>query len=120
MTVRDDYTLEQRMAHLEEALAGVRELAVFWAAERGPDDGFVDFEAKQIEALRQVGRASAEVALAIAEAKHRREHPDRFEVDGTRYRMTSPEPRSLLTWFGTVRYARSYARPLEGGPGWFP
>jgi hypothetical protein len=117
---RDDYTLEQRHEHLEQALAAVRELAVHWATERGPDEGFVDFEAKQIEALRQVGRASAELALATAEAKHRQEHPDRFEVGGTAYRLTSPEPRSLLTWFGTVRYRRSYARPLEGGAGWFP
>ena len=117
---RDDYTLERRIDYLEQALAAVRDLALYWATERGPDDGLVDFEAKQIEAIRQLGRASAEVALAMGEAKHRREHPERFEVGGTAYRLTSPEPRSLLTWFGTVRYGRSYARPLEGGPGWSP
>jgi len=83
------------MAHLQQALAAVRELAVYWASERGPDEWFVDFEAKQIEALRQVGRASTEVPLEMVEAKHRQEHPDRFEVGETAYRLTLPEPRSL-------------------------
>jgi len=101
------------------ALVAVRELTVHWANAREPNEGFVDFEAKQIEALRELGRASTELALALAEAKLRHDHPERFEAGGTAYRLTSPEPRSLLTWFGTVRHRRSYARPLEGGAGWF-
>jgi hypothetical protein len=117
---RDQATLRQRVAHLDEALAAVRELALFWPSERGRHDGFVDFEAKQIEALRVVGRASSELTLALAEAKDRRESEVRFEAGGTRFRMSSPEPRSLNTWFGTIRYSRSYARPVEGGAGWFP
>ena len=118
--VRDCFNLEQRVAHLEHALETVRELSLFWPAEREPNDGFVNFEAKQIEAIREVGRASSELMLALAEAKSRRELPDRFEAGGTEYRLAPPERRSLNTWFGTIRYGRSYARPVEGGAGWFP
>jgi hypothetical protein len=117
---RDELTIEERVAHLEQAQEELRKLSLFWSAQREPTEGFVDFEAKQIEAVRRVACASTELALALAEARSRRESPDRFEVGGTPYRWTPPEPRSLSTWFGTVRYSRSYARPVGGGPGWFP
>lgn len=73
-----------------------------------------------IEAVRQAGVAATGVALACAEAKQRREHPRRFGVDGTVYRLSSPEPRSFNTWFDVIRYTRSYARPIDGGVGHFP
>jgi len=117
---RDEFTIEQRLARLDEAQRQLRMLTLSWAARREPDEGFVDFEARQIEAIRQVGRASTELALALAETKHRLEMPARFEDGGTVYRLTRSEPRSLNTWFGTVRYRRSYARPAGGGAGWFP
>jgi len=118
--VRDEFTLGQRLAHLDEAQQELRRLSLSWSAQRGRDEGFIDFEAKQVEAIRGVARASTEIALALAEARARREMPDRFEARGTVYRMTPPETRSLKTWFGTVRYGRSYARPVHGGAGWFP
>ncbi len=118
---RDKFTIEQRMARLDEALQELRMLTLSWSAQREPGEGFVDFEARQIEAIRQLARASTELTLALAEARHRLEMPARFEAGGTTvYRLTPPEPRSLNTWFGTVRYSRSYARPVEGGAGWFP
>ena len=117
---RDDFTIEQRVARLSEAQQELRRLSLFWSAQRESGESFVDFEAKQIESVRRVARASTELALALVEARSRRETPDRFEVGGTTYRLTPPEPRSLNTWFGTVRYSRSYARPVEGGAGWFP
>ena len=117
---RDPFTIAQRIAHLEEAQLKVRRISLSWASQRGSDESFIDFEAKQIEALREVGRASTELALAIAEAKSRREMPDRFFLRNTEYRVTPRETRSLKTWHGTVRYGRSYARPVEGGAGWFP
>lgn len=117
---RDTADIAQRIAHLDAVLEAVRELALFWAGERDRHDTFVDFEAKQIEALRAIGRASTELMLAAAEARDRRERDTSFEVGDTQYRMSGQEPRSLNTWFGTVRYSRSYARPVAGGAGWFP
>ena len=110
-----------RLDRLDEALQTVRDLSVYWVywgVERCSEDRFRDFEALQIEALRAVGRASSELALAIASDTRRRARPKHFEVGETRYRVTSPEPRSLNTWFGVVRYTRSYARPVDGGVGW--
>lgn len=117
---RDSFTIEQRIKRLEEAQDAVCQLSLFWSAQREPDASFVDFEAKQIEAVRRVARASTELMLALAESGHRRESPSHFEAGGVGYRVTAAEPRTLSTWFGPVRYARSYARPVKGGPGWFP
>lgn len=117
---RDAFSLDQRLAHLDAALARVRELAVTWASTRGPQERFEDFEAKMIEAARSAACAGMEMMLACAEAKSRREVPARFDIGATEYRMSSPEPRSFTTWFGVVRYNRSYARPINGGVGHFP
>ncbi|VAX41902.1 hypothetical protein MNBD_PLANCTO03-664 [hydrothermal vent metagenome] len=35
--LRDGFTMEQRLSHLDEALLAVRELALFWPSERGTD-----------------------------------------------------------------------------------
>ena len=117
---RDESTIVERIARLEEAQAEVRTLTLYWMAERGPEDGFIQLEERLHEALQKVGRASIELMLSLAEERSRRALPARFEAGGTLYRVTSPEPRSLATWYGTVRYSRSYARPVEGGAGLFP
>lgn len=117
---RDDHTLAQRLARLEQTLAEVRDLALSWASTRSDGDLFEDFEARLIEAVRQVGCAGTEVMLGCAEAKSRREHPSRFRIGDTAYRLSAPEPRSLNTWFGVTRYTRSYARPIAGGVGHCP
>lgn len=117
---RDEITIVERISRLEDAQVEVRSLTLFWMAERGPEDGFIRFEERLCEALQKVGRASIELMLALAEQRSRRALPARFEVGGTLYRKTSPEPRSLATWYGTIRYGRSYARPVAGGAGWFP
>lgn len=117
---RDDHTLAQRLARLEEALTEVRNLALSWASTRSATDLFEDFEARLIASVRQVGCAGTEVMLACAEAKCQREHPCRFVLGETVYRRSAPEPRSFNTWHGVVRYNRSYARPIAGGVGHFP
>jgi hypothetical protein len=117
---RDEFTIEQRRALLEEAQEEVLKLSLHWASQRGCNEGFVDFEEKLKAALDKVGRAAMEVALAEAEVQSRKEAPTRFAVGETVYRVTPPEYRSLSTWCGPIRYGRSYARPVDGGPGWFP
>jgi hypothetical protein len=117
---RDEHTLAQRLARLDQTLAEVRDLALSWASTRSPGDRFEDFEARLIDAVRNVGCAGTEVMLACAEAKSRREHACRFDIGDTEYRLSAPEPRSFNTWHGVVRYSRSYARPVEGGVGHYP
>ena len=117
---RDDHTLAQRLARLDQTLAEVRDLALSWASTRSASELFEDFEARLIETVRQVGCAGTEVMLACAEAKSHREHPCRFDIGDTEYRLSAPEPRSFNTWHGVVRYNRTYARPIDGGVGHFP
>ena len=117
---RDHFTLQQRIERLDAALAEVRELCLFWPSTRSSGEHYANFESRLREATRAVARAGSEVTLAVAEAKSRREHLDRFPIGETCFRLSSAEPRSLNTWFGVVRYHRSYARPVEGGVGYFP
>jgi hypothetical protein len=117
---RDESTLSERVARLDEKLAKIRELSLFWASTRAAGDTFEDFEAQLIDAVRQAACTGTEVMLAAAEAKSRRELPGRFSVGEATYRVSSPEPRSFNTWFGVTRYSRSYARPVDGGAGCFP
>lgn len=117
---RDDVTLAERVARLDEALAKIRDLSLFWASTRSASDKFEDFEARMIEATRQSACAATELTLACAEARIRRELPCRFSIGETNYRLSAPEPRSFNGWFGVIRYSRSYARPIDGGVGHFP
>jgi hypothetical protein len=117
---RDGFSLGERLDHLDEALAKVRELSLFWASTRSSDELFTDFEAQLRELLHEAGRASSELMLGAAEEKDRRERPSKFSIGEITYRLSTPEPRSLNTWFGVIRYRRSYARPVDGGWGHFP
>ncbi len=116
---RDDLSLAERVEHLNDALAEVRELALFWPNTRS-DELFEDFEVQLRELLCSVGRAGSELMLGAAEAKDHRERPRKFSIGETVYRMSTPEPRSFNTWFGVIRYRRSYARPVDGGVGHCP
>ncbi len=117
---RDESDLTARVDRLDKAQARVRHLTLSWASLRADGDQFEDFEAKLIEATREVGRASTELMLACAEAKNRSEVPSQFAIGDTAYRLSAPQPRSFNTWFGVVRYSRMYARPVEGGAGHYP
>ena len=117
---RDDFSLRERLDHLDEAQAKVRELSLFWASTRSSDELFEDFEVQMRELVCEVGRAGSELMLGAAEAKDRRERPSKYSIGSTTYRMSTPEPRSFNTWFGVIRYRRSYARPVDGGVGHCP
>ena len=51
---RDAFTIAQRIAHLDEAQQDLRNISLFWTSQRESTEGFVDFESKQIAALRRV------------------------------------------------------------------
>ena len=117
---RDDHSLAERLDHLDEALAKIREMALLWPSTRCADELFEDFESQMRDVLREAGRAGSELMLGAAEAKDRRERPSKYAIGSTTYRMSTPEPRSFNTWFGVIRYRRSYARPVNGGVGHCP
>ena len=116
---RDRASLDERITCLDQVFDVLRELALFWPSNRS-DELYEDFEVQLRELLQDMGRAASELMLAAAEAKDRRERPGRYSIGETAYRMSTPEPRSFNTWFGVIRYARSYARPVDGGVGHCP
>jgi len=72
------------------------------------------------ERVMELGRAGTELMLASANAQSAAGLPARWTVDGREYRRCPDEPRSFNTWFGVVRYSRTYMRAVEGGPGFYP
>jgi hypothetical protein len=120
VAARDRQSVADLVARLDAVLAEVRDHSMSWPGTRGGGELFTDFEAMLNEKLQQVGRAACEVMLAEAELKSRMEHVRRFQVCDRAFRLSGCEARSLCTWFGVIRYRRSYARPVEGGPGFFP
>lgn len=58
--------------------------------------------------------------LAEAEARSFAELPSRVDIGERTFRRCPAQSRSLNTWFGVVRYGRTYLRPVEGGGGFFP
>ena len=117
---RDDATIGERLQRLRVVQEKIADLASFWPVERSDHELFVDFELRMRELQDEEGRAAGELMLAVAQAQDRENRPARFEIGETAYRVTAPEARSLNTWFGTIRYQRSYARVVDGGVGHFP
>ncbi len=117
---RDDATIGERLQRLRVVQEEIADLASFWPMERSDHELFVDFEARMRELLDEEGRAASELMLAIAESHDRENRPAKFEIGEVSYRLCRPEPRSFTTWFGTIRYQRSYARVVDGGVGHFP
>ena len=78
--------------------------------------GLAGFEAALRLKLQEAGRCILESVLAAAEV----EPPRRIVRGGRRFRRCPPEPRSLCTGFGLVRYERSYMRAVGGGAGFYP
>lgn len=78
--------------------------------------GLAGFETSLRERLQEAGRCILESVLAAAEV----EPPRRVVRGERRFRRCPPEPRSLCTWFGLVRYQRAYMRAIGGGPGFYP
>jgi len=65
---RDDFSLAERLEHLDEALAKIRELALFWPTTRCGDELFEDFEVQLRDVLRAAGRALSSLPGVITRA----------------------------------------------------
>lgn len=111
--------LERRL--LEQA----RELSDF---ARDPRDGdqevhFRTFEQALIPKVFALARTAIVLFLTCAEARLRNATPTWLIRNGRTFQRTTPKPRTLTTWFGAVRYARSYMLERDApdeGHGFFP
>lgn len=117
---RDAMNVDSHRARAEALCAEVLAFAEGWAEQRGDGDTYWDFEEAMREKVQEVGRVGTELMLSAANARSVATLPTRWEVDGREYRRCPDEPRSFNTWFGVIRYSRTYMRAVEGGPGFYP
>jgi hypothetical protein len=102
-----------RAAVLEHA-----ESLIEYAVARGSTDGtFAEFETGLIARVATLARAVVALFLVVAEERIRAGLTDRVVRAGRAFRRAPAQERNLLTWFGVVRYRRTYLREVTTGKG---
>jgi hypothetical protein len=95
---------------LDEAKALV-EVAVRSA---GQATTFLAFEKELIGRLAAFGRLLLALFLAASEERVSASLAERVLLDGRRCRRSEAKARNLMTWFGVIRYERTYLREVVG------
>jgi hypothetical protein len=120
----DDAPPATERAARAEVLLRARALIAF--AVRQADEGatFEVFEKALIGQVQALARAVVVLFLLASEDRVRRELGARVVKEGRAFRTAPAQERNLLTWFGVVRYARTYLRevvePGEAARGYHP
>lgn len=97
-----------RAAVLSEA-----ESLVTYALEQGASDTtFAEFERGLVEQVAALGRAVLALFLVASEERIRTGLTDRVVRAGRIFRRAPAQERNLMTWFGVVRYRRTYLREV--------
>lgn len=96
-----------------DVLARARALIALAVADAETSMTFVVFEKKLIAEVFALARAVMSVFLIASEARVVTALGDRRVVrEGRTFRRAPAQSRNLLTWFGIVRYARTYLREV--------
>lgn len=101
------------------------ELAAYSHDPRTSDDemSFQSFEKSIIGRFFDIGCTAAALFLTCGEARIRARTPRWLVQGGRTFERKSPTDRSIMTWFGSVRYWRTYMLERDapqGGHGFFP
>jgi hypothetical protein len=96
----------------ELVLRDVRELMQLALSSASDGTTFAAFEKALIEGVFALGRSFIALFLVASEARVAAALGERVVRDGRRFRIAPAQSRSLLTWFGLVRYARTYLREV--------
>lgn len=80
------------------------------------------FERSLRDLIFDLARIIVALFLASVEGRVRLRTPTRLHIEGREYQRTRKYSRTLTTWFGTVRYERTYMRQVgvKKGRGFFP
>ena len=96
-----------------------RELARFARDPRG-DEGEVTFrwfEQALIPKVFSIARIAVTLFLTCAEKRVRAQRPTWIAHEGRKFQKTKARRRTMTTWFGKVRYWRTYMLEREVKPG---
>ena len=84
-----------------------------WTVEEAKAAGtYAGFERALAVRILTLARALIALFLVMSEARVRRNLPNRVTREGRVFRPAPAQERSLLTWFGIVRYERTYLREV--------
>lgn len=104
-------------------LAGARRLVALATAEADAGTTFAAFERQLALEVFVLGRAVLALFLLASERRVVASLGDRVVRDGVTFRRAPAQSRNLLTWFGVVRYRRTYLRQVgatESARGFHP
>ncbi len=107
----EDGPRDERAARAE-VLARARALIALATREASAGTTFVEFERQLIVEVFALARAVIGLFLFASERRVCAALEDRVVRDGLVFRRAPAQRRNLLTWFGVVRYRRSYLRQL--------
>lgn len=98
------------------------DLVSFAVEAASSGETFATFERRLRGLVFAVARTLVVLFLTCAEERVRGETPTRTRLQGRDFERTRARERSLTTWFGTVRYRRTYMRQVgvKEGHGFFP
>jgi hypothetical protein len=96
-------------AEVERQAAALAEFALEQAAGRAT---FIGFEKDLVGRVFTLARAVVALFLAASEARERAALAGRVVLEGRAFRRGPAQTRSVLTWFGVVRYRRTYLREV--------
>jgi hypothetical protein len=107
-----------------QVLARARRLIAFALAQSAANATFLAFEMQLFGEVCALARAVVALFLAASEERVLLALEGRVVLEGRTFRRAPAQTRNLLTWFGVVRYRRTYLRevvePGEPARGFHP
>lgn len=108
----DDVVPSTDRAARAAVLVQARALIALAVGEAREGSRFEAFEKKLLGSVFTLARAVIVLFLVVSEARVRRALGPVVLREGRRFRPAPPQQRNLMTWFGIVRYARTYLREI--------
>jgi hypothetical protein len=108
----DDILIEDIETAREVARSQAAALIEFGVREAHRKATFLAFETGLIAPVMAFARSVVVLFLIVSEQRERTRLGGRMELGGRTFRRAPSQGRSLLTWFGVVRYTRTYLREV--------
>jgi hypothetical protein len=96
----------------EQVLAGAQSLVALALERAAASERFGAFERALITEVFAVARSVLVLFLVASEERVRAALTERVVREGRVFRLAPPQTRNLLSWFGVVRYQRTYLREV--------
>ena len=116
-------TTAPKSGDVREQVRAQFESLLDFACQPGAESTFKDFESALIPRIFELARLLVTLFLCIREERAQKGRPTTLEVGGRKFQQRPAQARNLNSFFGVVRYWRSYYRgpaDIEGRHGFHP